>query len=87
MTEETIISAIVLNQKYKLTAKERAAKAILEQHEAEMVEFSEFAYKFNKHYDKHGEAVFDDMNLIDGDQKYSFYSYSDLLTLFKNRNK
>ena len=85
MTEETIKNTLTETRKQVLSAEshyEIAAKQILEQHDAEMVLFAEFIRDFSPaEYARNGEKCWW------SDSLQKSFSYTDLLTLFKNRNK
>jgi len=79
MTEETIKNTLTETRKQVLSAEshyEIAAKQILEQHEAEMVLFKEWC-------EEKETAIRIDHYLT----KKTYLTTTDLLTLFKNRNK
>ena len=88
MTEETIKNTLTETRKQVLSAEshyEIAAKQILEQHEAEMVLLLEFVRKMKPTQNLMANQV--GKWVIEFNDESNLATSTDLLTIFKNRNK
>ena len=82
MTEETIDDFLEYKSDDYCKGYYEGQKQLLEQHDAEMVLFAEFIRDFSPaEYARNGEKCWW------SDSLQKSFSYTDLLTLFKNRNK
>ena len=82
MTEKTIDDFLEYKSDDYCKGYYEGQKQLLEQHDAEMVLFAEFIRDFSPaEYARNGEKCWW------SDSLQKSFSYTDLLTLFKNRNK
>ena len=88
MTEETILKTLISNTLFGNTNFNNAAKQLLEQHEAEMMDFTEWK---DANYVLFSESPNKYVDRIESNRNPSKilprFTTTDLLTLFKNRNK
>lgn len=88
MTEETILKTLISNTLFGNSNFNNAAKQLLEQHEAEMMDFTEWK---DANYVLFSESPNKYVDRIESNRNPSKilprFTTTDLLTLFKNRNK
>jgi len=93
MTEETILKTLISNTLFGNANFNNAAKQLLEQHEAEMMDFTEWKdanyVLFSESPNKYVDRIESIGSILDRNPSKILprFTTTNLLTLFKNRNK